>query len=231
MCGRTSLYLPQSVVESRFDAEATEPLEPRYNIAPSQDLPVITNTAPEAIDQFEWGFLPTWADSPEESYRPINARSETAAEKPMFRDSFEAKRCLVLADGFYEWQAKGKGAGPKQPYRVQREDEQPFAMAGLWSEWQDNGTSLETVTILTTDANELVEAIHDRMPVILPVARERDWLDPDEDAADLLEPYPEDDLEAYPISTAVNSPANDSPEILEPVEGDSTSQRGLDEFT
>lgn len=229
MCGRTSLYLPQSVVESRFDAEAVEPLEPRYNIAPSQDLPVITNTAPKAIDQFEWGFLPAWADSPEESYRPINARSETAAEKPMFRDSFEEKRCLVLADGFYEWQAADEGS--KQPYRVQRGDEQPFAMAGLWSEWQANGTSLETVTILTTDANDLIEPIHDRMPVILPESHERDWLDPEADPADLLQPYPEDDLEAYPISTAVNSPANDSPEILEPVEGGTTSQRGLDEFT
>lgn len=229
MCGRTSLYLPQSVVESRFDAEAVEPLEPRYNIAPSQDLPVITNEKPRAIDQFEWGFLPEWAEDPEESFRPINARSETVAEKPMFEKAFETKRCLVLADGFYEWQETGEGS--KQPYRIQRADEQPFAMAGLWSEWSENGSGVQTVTILTTDSNHLLDPIHDRMPVILPEAVERDWLDVEAETDELLRPYPEDDLDAYPISRAVNDPGNDTPEILDPTEVDSTTQQGLDEFT
>jgi putative SOS response-associated peptidase YedK len=245
MCGRTSLFLPQAVVESRFDASAREPIEPRYNIAPFDDLPVITNEEPEVIDQFQWGFLPAWADGPDDTYRPINARAETAAEKPMFRDAFEARRCLVLADGFYEWQDQAHG--PSQPYRVQREDEQPFAMAGLWSRWSENGDTIDTVTIITTDANEAIEPIHDRMPVILPESTERDWIEAGgegeangegeaywqgegADAGDILQPYPEDDLSIYPISRAVNDPKNDSAAVIEPVEPDTSSQAGLDEF-
>lgn len=228
MCGRTSLYLPQAVVESRFDATATEPMEPRYNIAPFDDLPVITNASPAAIDQFVWGFLPEWAEDPEESYRPINARAETVAEKPMFRAAYDEKRCLVLADGFYEWQER-EGAS-SQPYRIQRADEEPFAMAGLYSQWQANGSTLETVTILTTDANDLLDPIHDRMPVLLPPDVERTWLEDDGDHGDLLQPYPDDDLEAYPISRTVNDPGNDSATVLEAVEPDTSEQAGLDDF-
>ncbi len=228
MCGRTSLYLPQAVVESRFDAEATEPLEPRYNVAPFEDLPVITNARPEAIDQFVWGFLPEWAEDPEESYRPINARAETVAEKPMFRAAYEAKRCLVLVDGFYEWQERE--AASSQPYRIQRADEEPFAMAGLYSQWAANGSSLETVTIVTTEANDLLEPIHDRMPVVLPPDVERQWLDTDGNPEDLLRPYPDEDLEAYPISRTVNDPENDTPAVLEAVEPDPSEQAGLDDF-
>lgn len=231
MCGRTSLYLPQAVVESRFDAEATEPLEPRYNIAPFDDLPVITDDAPAAIDQFEWGLLPAWADDPEDSYRPINARAETVAEKPMFRDAFESQRCMVLADGFYEWQEQP--GGHSQPYRIEREDEQPFAMAGLYTVWSENGAEMETVTIITTDANDRLEPIHDRMPVLLPEDRERDWIEAADGTAveDLLQPYPEDDFEAYPISRAVNDQANDSAAVIEQTAPDPETQAGLDDFT
>jgi putative SOS response-associated peptidase YedK len=230
MCGRTSLYLPQAVVESRFDAEAKAPLEPRYNIAPFDDLPVIVDAEPDAIDQYEWGFLPAWADGPDDTYRPINARAETVAEKPMFRDATAGARCLVLADGFYEWQEQV--GGPSQPYRIQREDEQPFAMAGLYSEWSANGTTTRTVTIVTTDANDLLEPIHDRMPVVLPEAVERDWLEAESaaDAVDVLDPYPDEDMTAYPISRGVNDPANDSAAVIEPVEPESSSQAGLDDF-
>jgi putative SOS response-associated peptidase YedK len=231
MCGRTSLHLPQALVESRFDAEATEPLEPRYNIAPFEDLPVIADAAPETIDQYEWGLLPAWADDPEDAYRPINARAETVAEKPTFRDSFASHRCLVLADGFYEWQEQP--GGPSQPYRIQREDEQPFAMAGLYSEWKQHGATKTTVAIITTDANDLLEPIHDRMPVLLPESREREWIEAatGEAVADLLQPYPDGAFEAYPISRAVNDPGNDSAAVIEPVEGETQSQTGLDEFT
>ncbi len=230
MCGRTSLYLPQAVVESRFEAEAAAPLEPRYNIAPFEDLPVVPDAAPETIEQFEWGFLPSWADGPDDSYRPINARGETVAEKPMFRDAVAETRCLVLADGFYEWQ--DQPGGPSQPYRIERADEEPFAMAGLWNEWEDNSKQKRTVTIVTTDANEVLEPIHDRMPVILPVDVERDWLraDTTADAVELLQPYPEDDLDTYPISRAVNDPKNDSAAVIEPVEPDTETQTGLDDF-
>lgn len=230
MCGRTSLYLPQAVVESRFDAEAVEPLVPRYNIAPFEDLPVIPDAAPETIEQFEWGFLPSWADGPDDSYRPINARGETVAEKPMFRDAVAETRCLVLADGFYEWQEQP--GGPSQPYRIEREDEKPFAFAGLWNEWTGNGEQKRTVTIITTDANRALEPIHDRMPVILPPAVERDWLraDATADAIDLLQPYPEDDLATYPVSRAVNDPNNDSAAVIEPIEPETDTQAGLDDF-
>lgn len=228
MCGRNSLFNPQPELEERFDADAREPIRPRYNIAPGDDLAVIRNGEADVIDKLEWGLLPHWADDPQESPRPINARSETAAEKPMFRDAFEKRRCLVLSSGFYEWQEQ-VGAS-KQPYRICLEDDEPFAFAGLWEHWEQNGTSRDTVTILTTDANEEIEPIHDRMPVILEPEEEETWLDADDEdeLETVLDPYEDDDLRTYTISRAVNSPDNDTPELIEPV--DSGQQSGLDEF-
>lgn len=226
MCGRNSLFVPQSELEERFDATAREPIRPRYNIAPGEDLAVIRNDEPDAIDQLEWGLLPAWADDPDEVPRPINARSETAADKPMFRDAVRKRRCLVLSSGFYEWQERA--GGPKQPYRVYLEDDAPFAFAGLWERWEDGGIPLETVTILTTDASDPLEGIHDRMPVILDADEEASWLEADTDAEreSLLDPYDGADLRIDPISRAVNDPGNDSPDIVEPVDVGEQSDLG-----
>jgi putative SOS response-associated peptidase YedK len=239
MCGRTSLFVPPSVVEERFDAEFGSEFVPRYNIAPRQDLYAVTNQDRDAIDTFEWGFLPGFVDDPEDSPRPINARAETIDEKPYFRDAYANRRCLIIADGFYEWQGD---RGSKEPYRIQRTDEQPFAFAGLWETWspdgaEDDGTAqtasatngdgtLRTCTIITTAANDVVEPIHDRMPVILAEDEEDAWLR--EADPDVLDPFEDDPLEAYPISKAVNNPANDTAEVIEPLD---TEQSGFDAFT
>jgi putative SOS response-associated peptidase YedK len=228
MCGRTSLFVPQSVLEEQFDATAVEPITPQYNIAPGDDLATITNEAADEIDQFEWGLLPSWVDDPSDSPKPINARAETVAEKPMFRDAFDERRCLVLADGFYEW--KGR-RGSKQPYRITHIDDQPFAFAGLWENWKTpSGDVRDTVTIITTEANEVVADVHDRMPVILERNDEQTWLNGDdhETLQGVLDPYTADELRAYSISKRVNNPANDSPEVIEEI--DIGEQVGFDEF-
>lgn len=228
MCGRTSLFVPQSVLEDQFDASAVEPITPRYNIAPGDDLATITNNAPDEITQFEWGLLPAWVDDPANSPKPINARAETVAEKPMFRDAFEERRCLVLADGFYEW--KGQ-RGSKQPYRITRKHDQPFAFAGLWEQREaQNGGTRETVTIITTDANDVVADVHDRMPVILEDSDVKTWLTADDQPTleSILDPYAADTLRAYPVSKQVNNPANDSPDLIEEI--DVGEQVSFDEF-
>lgn len=247
------------LLRSRFGADPTRVAEdyvPQYNISPGEGLMVVTNEDPETLDVYEWGLMPEWADDPDDVPTPINARSETAAEKPMFRSAFEHRRCLVVADGFYEWQGS---RGHKQPYRVCREDRKPFAFAGLWSHWTppedaaadggrtddhlaadggrsdddlaaDGGTEDHwTTTILTTDANAIVEPIHDRMPVILEPDEEDAWLTgTPEEAAAVLDPHPADPLEAYPVSTRVNDPSNDDESLLDEI--DIGTQAGLDDF-
>jgi putative SOS response-associated peptidase YedK len=227
MCGRTSLFAPQSEVEERFDAEAVRPLRPRYNIAPREDLAVIRNDAPDRIDLLEWGLLPRWVDDPESFSHPINARAETVAEKPVFREAFEQRRCLVLADGFYEWKETPTG---KQPYRVERADGEPFAMAGLWERWEGDGTSRETVTVVTTEPNAVVEPLHHRMAVLLEEGGTETWLSDAEipTLRSVLEPAPAETLRAYPVSEAVNDPGNDHPGIVEEV--DPGQQTSLGEF-
>jgi putative SOS response-associated peptidase YedK len=229
MCGRYSLFTPPPELESRFDATFEFDFEPRYNAAPSQQLPVITDEAPESFQRLEWGLLPEWADEHDEGH--INARAETADEKPAFAEAYERRRCLVPADGFYEWADRGDR---KRPYRVAYEDDRPFAMAGLWERWTpetqqtgldafgsdgaDHGEAdpVETFTVLTTEPNAVVEPLHHRMAVILDPDEERAWLD----GADVsLDPAPADGFRSYPVSTAVNNPANDSPELLRPVDG------------
>jgi putative SOS response-associated peptidase YedK len=218
MCGRTSLFIPQWILEERFDATAIESIEPRYNIAPETGrLAVITNTQPGDIRQFEWGLVPFWADDPQaDGPRPINARAEKVASNNLYRKAFERRRCLVLADGFYEWGGK---PGAKQPYRITRQDNQPFAMAGLWERWEPEdgeATPVQSTTIITTEPNEMMAAIHDRMPVVLERAEEEQWLrDAGADAhRDLLAPARESLLRKYPISKAVNNPGNDSPDVV-----------------
>ena len=227
MCGRTSLFVPQSVVEERFDATATEPITPRYNTAPGDELATVRNDATDEINLLGWGLVPSWVDDPADSPRPINARAETIIEKPMFREAFEERRCLVLADGFYEWTGR---RGSKQPYRVTRRGDQPFAFAGLWETWGGGDDYRETVTIITTDANEVVADVHDRMPVMLDRPEERTWLSATDEAEllSVLDPYPADELRMYPVSKRVNDPSNDSPDVIEAV--DIGEQADFDEF-
>ncbi|PSP85088.1 DUF159 family protein [Halobacteriales archaeon QS_1_68_17] len=233
MCGRYSIFTPPETLEDRFGATPERPLEPRYNAAPGQELPVVTNDDPGTIRHLQWGLVPEWADDPGIGNDMINARAETLSEKPSFRAAYERRRCLVLADGFYEWTETDAG---KQPYRVTLTGGEPFAMAGLWERWTpetaqtglgdfDGGTPetdpepLETFAIVTTEPNDLVADLHHRMSVILPSGEEKRWLaaDPD-DAADLLVPHPADEMRAYPVSRAVNDPANDSPAVIEEVD-------------
>lgn len=230
MCGRLSLFTPRWLLESRFAAEFDAPYDPRYNVAPSESLAAIRNDAPETITSLTWGLIPHWADDPSIGNRLINARAETLADKPSFRDAYDERRCVILADGFYEWREDG---GVKQPYRIAREDDEPFAFAGLWERWERSGDARETATIVTTEPNDVVRPLHDRMAAILPPGEERRWLDADDEGerASLLKPYQGDDLRAYPISTRVNDPSNDGPSIIEEVEPEGGTQSGLGEFT
>jgi len=226
MCGRNSLFTERDDLEERFGAEvvADGGYAPRYNIAPGDGLEVITNEATDEIDRYHWGMIPFWTDEPEEGI--INARSETAPEKRVFEGAWRSRPCLVLSSGFYEW--KSPNGGPKQPYRIHREDDTPFAMAGLWDAWEGAEGTISCATILTTEPNDLVEPIHDRMPVVLPDGAESQWLSAGPDArAELCRPYPDDDLAAYEVSTRVNDPGTDDPRVIEPL---AHEQSGLDEF-
>lgn len=229
MCGRTSLFVPLDDLETRFDATyaADSDYSPRFNIAPGEPLEVVTGDEPETIDRYTWGLVPSWADDPDDAGW-INARSETAHEKPAFRAAWHERPCLVLSSGFYEWQAEN--GGPKQPYRIYRDRDTAFAMAGLWEYWEgENGDSVHSVTILTTDSNDLVAPIHDRMPVILAREEESTWLTAGPDERErLCRPYPGDDLDAYPISRSVNDPGNDEATVIEPAPD---RQSNLDSFT
>jgi putative SOS response-associated peptidase YedK len=229
MCGRTSLAVDFGVIASVFDVTVTDAVEeyvPQYNVDPSDGLVAVTNTEPSVADVIEWGFIPEWADEPEEVPNPINVRSESVMDSGMFRSSFTNKRCLLLADGFYEWQGE---RGSKQPYRIVREDREPFAFAGIWSQWKSNGSSRETVAILTTEPNDVVAEIHDRMPVMLDRSEHEDWLSGDAATAmDLLDVFPSGEVEAFPVSKRVNNPSVESPELVEPV--DIGDQAGLDDF-
>lgn len=227
MCGRNSLFVSLDDLETRFDARviADGGYTPRYNIAPGDGLEVITNEADDEIDRYHWGLIPFWADQPEEGI--INARSETADEKRVFERAWESRPCLVLSSGFYEW--RSPNGGSKQPYRVYREDGPAFAMAGLWDVWEGNGDTISCVTILTTEPNEMMKPIHDRMPVVLPEDVESKWLTSGPDARkELCRPYPDEDLTAYEISTRVNNPSNDDLTVIEPLDHE---QSGLGEFS
>ncbi|MEA3337805.1 MAG: SOS response-associated peptidase [Chloroflexota bacterium] len=220
MCGRFSIFADPDRLAEWFDAALPEEgLRPRYNAAPTQKLPVITNDDSQVIQLFRWGLVPFWAKGPGIGNRLINARSETVAEKPAYRAAFKHRRCLVLADGFYEWQ---KTSGGKVPMRIVLKSGDPFAFAGLWETWTPpEGDPLRTFTIITTTPNELLAPIHNRMPVILQKEHEAIWLD---DAAeptiwlDMLRAYPAGEMTAYPVSTLVNRPVNDDPSVVARVE-------------
>lgn len=224
MCGRFTLNIAVDVLTGLFDmaAEPSPPPPPRYNIAPSQPLLLVrAGLAPgEREWAFAlWGFIPAWSKDPAPPSGVINARAETAAQKPMFRAAMRRRRCLIPATGFFEWQKQG---ARKQPHLIRMADGSPFAFAGLWEHWIGaDGSELETCAILTTDPNELMKPIHNRMPVILPGRDFAEWLDPARDdaakAAELLRPYPAAEMKAYPVSAAVNNPRNDSPECVAPI--------------
>jgi putative SOS response-associated peptidase YedK len=219
MCGRFTLRAPASVVAEQFAVFAMSPFTPRFNIAPTQPAPVVRMSPERELVALRWGLIPGWAKDPAIGARLINARAETAAEKPAFRAAMRRRRCLVVADGFYEWQRRGKA---KQPYFIHLRDDRPFAFAGLWESWEaaDQGP-LETCTILTTEPNALVAPLHDRMPVILQADAYDTWLDPaNEDVArmaTLLRAYPAEAMAAYPVGSYVNSPTHEGAECIEPV--------------
>lgn len=223
MCGRYTLSTPSDDLALLFDISELMPLPPRYNLAPTQEAAVVRvkeSGGPRRLDLLKWGLIPYWAKEAAIGNKLINARSETVIEKASFKTSFKKKRCLIPADGFYEWKKEGK---LKQPYLIHRKDAKPFAFAGLWSIWRDpeRGQPVETFTILTTDANDLMRPLHDRMPVILDRENFDFWLDPKiedmEKLQSLLVPHSSEDFEVFPVSRTVNSPANDRPDCIEPL--------------
>jgi len=222
MCGRFTLTVNPADLQDTF-SNYSFPVKfaPRFNIAPSQPVLAIPNDNKLAADFFVWGLIPMWAKDPSIGSRLINARGETLAEKPSFRGSYRHKRCLILADGFYEWKTFGDRK-TKTPYFIHMKDRQPFAMAGLWDSWESpDGSSIKTCTIITTTPNSLMEMIHDRMPVILHSRDYARWLDAapqtPENLQPLIKPFSADAMSAYPVSTLVNKPANDMPELVVPV--------------
>lgn len=224
MCGRFTLATPAAELASLFEGLDFSEVTPRYNICPTQRVVGFRASATGATEVawWRWGLVPAWAKDLKIGARMINARSETASGKPSFRSAFRKRRCLVLADGFYEWKPMGSA---KQPFYISRRDGRPFTIAGLWETWTDRQASpavaIETCTLLTTSANALMAPLHDRMPVILPESRREPWLDPQfEDVAQLeswLQPMPGDELQAWPVDRRMNRPAHDAPDCIEPI--------------
>lgn len=224
MCGRYSLHTPRAKIIEKFHIGrdlVPESLLGRYNIAPSQPVAAV-RVAADGIRELvalRWGLIPHWAKEAKLEYSTINARAETAAEKPAFRSAFRYRRCLIPVDGFYEWQLRPQ-AKLKQPWYICRQDGEVFAFAGLWERWQSQEESIESCTILVTDANELLCSIHDRMPVILDPLDYELWLDPSQHdpklLKSLLKPYPASLMTAWKVSLRVNNPQNDDPACLEP---------------
>ena len=221
MCGRYSLSVPTEVLARIFRLASVPALTPRYNISPSQDAPVIRSDSGggRRLDSLRWGLIPTWADDQTIGNRLIMARAESVPTKPAFRTAFRHRRCLIPADGFYEWL---KSEGRKQPYLIRMHEGRPFAIAGLWEAWRDQGgKKIESFTVLTTTANEVAGQVHNRMPVIIGPENYDTWLDPkqedDEKLRSLLAPFAADQMEAFPVSSRVNSPKNDDAECIKPV--------------
>lgn len=220
MCGRFTLSLDPDQLQMAFNLSEPPPadLAPRYNIAPSQAVAVIANGTSRKLEFFKWGLIPSWAKDPKIGNRLINARAETLAEKPSFRAALKKRRCLILADGFYEWKKEGK---TKTPMYLRLKEGEPFAFAGLWETWKSPDDELiKSCTIITTEPNALVKKIHDRMPVILPAKAYDLWLSPDELPAEktlpLLKPFAATQMKAVSVSPLVNNPAFDSRECIIP---------------
>ena len=222
MCGRFTLTIDPADLQDAFPGLTfPESMVPRYNVAPSQPVAVVANNGKNQVEFFKWGLVPSWAQDPSIGNRMINARAESLAEKPSFRTAYKRRRCLILADGFFEWQPV-PGGKSKTPMFVRLKSGEPFAFAGLWEAWHpDQEDRLLSCTVITTTPNTLIERIHNRMPVILKPEAHPLWLDPAEQPPDkldkLLKPYPASQMTAFPVSRLVNDPKNDSPECIVPV--------------
>jgi len=216
MCGRYSFAPDLKIVNEHYDIKVSDSkIEPNYNCAPTQMLPVISNDAPGSLGYFRWGLVPFWAKDKSIGNKLINARAETITEKPSFRTSFKRRRCLVPADAFYEWR-KDELSKKKIPYRIFLKDQPLFSMAGIWDQWKNpEGETIRTFSIITTSPNELMAEIHNRMPVILPKESEKLWLESNDQnqLIDMLHPFPAKLMDAYRISDLVNSPRNNSVEM------------------
>jgi putative SOS response-associated peptidase YedK len=231
MCGRYTL-INLAELTDLFPWIDSAPVDevPRYNIAPSQPILAVANDRPDQYDHFLWGLIPPWAKDPTIGNKMCNARGETISEKNGFRNAYKRRRCLIPADGFYEWKLQPDGKS-KQPMYIRMKSGRPFALAGLWETWRDDqGAELRSATIITTRANALIASMHDRMPVILKPQDFQRWLAKAEAKADelddLLAPRGEGEMEAYPVSKQVNTPRNDGPELITPVEAEPTTLFG-----
>lgn len=219
MCGRFLLAVDPADLQDTFPHfKFKNPINPRFNIAPSQPVLVVPNDSTLYADHFLWGLIPAWAKDPSIGSRMINARAETLAEKPSFRGPYKTHRCLILANGFYEWQEQ-PDRKTKVPYFIRLKNGKPFTFAGLWDEWHSpDGSQIKSCAIITTNPNSLIAPIHNRMPVILPSSAYSNWLDPSSRSSntlqDLLIPYPADEMIASPVSTYVNNPANSGSECI-----------------
>ena len=222
MCGRFTLNQTAEAIEQTFHVTKIPDLEPQYNIAPTQMVAAVlynSETKERELQKLRWGLIPSWAKDLGMGAKLINARAETAAEKPAFRSAFKHRRCLLVADGFYEWQHHGS---KKQPYYFHLQEGKVFGFAGLWEQWRSpQGEEITSCTILTTKCNELLQPIHERMPVILQQQDYSLWLDPQvetpEPLQQILNPYPSEAMIAYPVSTVVNSPKHNSSDCIKPL--------------
>jgi putative SOS response-associated peptidase YedK len=222
VCGRYTLKTPVERLSEKFQFPEVIPLKPRYNISPSQTVAVVRllpDDTERKLAMLRWGLIPAWAKDPAKARQPINAKSETVAELPTFRVAFRQRRCLIPADGFYEWKQEG---GRKQPVYICMKDRKPFAFAGLWERWVgEEDKFIESCTILTTEPNDLLEPIHNRMPVILDPNDYELWLDPDVQEVTrlkpLLRPYAPEQMTYFPVNLRVNNPKHDDPLCLEPL--------------
>jgi putative SOS response-associated peptidase YedK len=222
MCGRFTLTADPNEIQAAFPwLSVPEGIQPRYNIAPTQPIAVVANDGKNKLDFYIWGLIPSWAKDPTIGNRLINARAETLAEKPAFRAALRRRRCLVLADGFYEWRQE-PGRKTKVPMYIRLRTGKPFAFAGLWETWESpDGSTILSGTIITTEPNLLMQDIHNRMPVIVHEADYRLWLTQDEvelrQVEKIFQPYPSAEMVAQPVSSLVNSPANESPDLIKPL--------------
>lgn len=215
MCGRFALVTPVAELKKRFNVQfPSGEMKPRYNVAPGQMMPVVDMADPGRMVFAKWGLIPHWAKDPKIGYKVINARAETILEKPSFRDAVRTHRCLVLADGFYEWDKK---EDKKIPYYITLKNKESFAFAGICAQWHTDQEKIQSFSIITTEANDLVGAIHDRMPVILEKDEERQWLNTSKNENEItqfLHKYPSEKMNMYAVSTLVNNPRNDIADVL-----------------
>jgi len=236
MCGRFTLTVDPADLQAAFP-EFSFPVQhkPRFNIAPSQPVLVMPNDGKHSADYYIWGLIPVWAKDPTIGSRLSNARAETLAEKSSFRGAYKYKRCLIFADGFYEWKTQA-GIKNKIPYHIKLLSGLPFAFAGLWDEWlAPDGSQVRSCTIITTEPNTFMAHLHNRMPVILPANTYETWLDPAPQKPEILQhlltSYPAEQMTAHPVTSLVNSPAIDRPELVAPIPADKTTRDPKKDFS